>query len=130
MTAIDMEDIEKGRVLRDGERLVVSMTIMDGEQRAAAVTASAILRDAAQVPVRDALGRPAGNRPGYAFAADATGQSRVTAAYQAYERKLANAWRAPAALPGAPDAPRPTGDRLSDARAAYEHRLANAWRRP
>jgi hypothetical protein len=83
------DDRDDDRVVRDGESVRVPMYLMDGVQRA--VSGRVAPRN---LLVTDALGAPAGFRPGYAFAyaADVAGDPRP-AAFARRERVLCDAWR-------------------------------------
>ncbi len=98
----ELEEIRKNGI-RDGDRLRVPVMVADaaGRERPnwmAADGGASLVEDEACY-VTDALGRPAGRRPGYMFAATDVAQQRLDDAYAEAERALSNAWRGNKALP-------------------------------
>ena len=107
---------EDGRILADGERLVVSMMARDSMsdvQRAVA--------DAAQSrPTFDTGGQ--GGRPGHAFDYQQAAAFKQ-AAYEDAKREMADAWRVPAinGAPGHLNAKLECIPDRQDARPVYDH---------
>jgi hypothetical protein len=106
----DDEIFDAHGVMRRNGTYRVPMRLMDAQQRAVAAAS----------PVVDALGHPAGNRPGFLIAADGTPaarQAELNDALRATQRAmLGDAWRASsAAMPGV-------------TRDAYIASLTNSWR--
>jgi hypothetical protein len=127
-TVVTLEDLkrQKRSVLRDGETLSVPLYLMDGVQREVATTPA--------VRLTDALGRPAGHRPGHAIA-PATAQTQLRdAAFEASVERLTNAWKEPVAPVPASPASQRTADapaKAPDAAAAWAGLVArtrDAWR--
>jgi hypothetical protein len=120
------------RVLKDGERITVSMLTMDADDVQRAVASS---------HVTDVNSQPAGHRPGFLFSQWSTAVSDAEAAFDAEGERLRNAWRTPApwvtnAKPAdqrrerQPDPPA-RAQRTNDAEAAYDALRAkerDAWR--
>jgi hypothetical protein len=144
MKRYDDEDdpFDERGVLKDGRRLRVPMSAMDGVQRAIAADLARRVR----LRFADGSSDPVGHRPGFIIAED-NGRAVIDAAYRESVRELQLAWRKPGGdqspIPSA--APMSAADalstdlttlmaRLNDARrSAYEsyvHELTNAWRRP
>jgi hypothetical protein len=106
-----------------------------------------MLQDAAPdaTHLTDALGRPAGSRPGHVFASDAN-EAAAHAAHHAYKARIVDAWRNTttdadveqlggvySGKPLAAASPKPADVTPADpdaALAAYTARLQNAWRTP
>jgi hypothetical protein len=116
------------RVVPDGGSVRVRMEFMDATQRAVA--------SGKAVSVVDALGREAGFRPGYCFAADGSNdkaRGAAEASYLMYRDRLSRAWmrnptdhcseHKPATSLGALRA------QSEAARDAWIKRTENAWKR-
>ena len=100
-------------ILRDGQGMRIPVTVMDAagrelpnwmvddedETRMAADGGASLVEDETCY-VTDAFGRPAGRRPGYAFAATDVAQDALDDAYAEAERALSNAWRSPGPVSG------------------------------
>ena len=113
--AIEYEDDE---VVRDGQRVVVPVFMMDSLQRSVA---------AASAAPPQAFHKPTAVR-----ISDADRAQRASL-YQGYDAKIGERWKSPTpALPAATDAKPAEGPGADQAAtyAAYEHRVSNAWRRP
>lgn len=95
-------------VIRDGEKLCVSVMLMDSMQRAVAGNVA--------VPVM--------HKPGYATLSDAQARDRE-ATYSAYNTRVSQAWKNSGTVIRA-DAQ--TGDARLDAYARYQARVSRAWR--
>jgi hypothetical protein len=97
-------NIEDNEILKDGERLRVPFTFMDS---------------AAKLP-------PVLHRPGYVDSGDATVNAVVATkramAYDAYDKRITNAWRADKSTTIA------TADTREACYAAHDRYKANAWR--
>jgi hypothetical protein len=98
----DGDERRRGRILQDGERVTVRMSMRDADSwrddMAAHFNAlQTIDRDAARsgARFRDAFGRPAGNRPGFVFADTAPANDPRQEIYRAHDEAEANAWRTP-----------------------------------
>jgi len=134
----ELEEIRKNGI-RDGDRLRVPVMVADaaGRERPnwmAADGGASLVEDEACY-VTDALGRPAGRRPGYMFAATDVAQRRVDDAYAARDAWLQNAWRHPggerAGDASANSAGATAGNAQDALDRAYEERdklLTNSWR--
>jgi hypothetical protein len=117
-------------IVPDGYGVRVPIHLQDSVQQAIATS---------NVRLTDALGRPAGQRPGHVFASDSEVQARD--AHAAMVQRTCNAWRTPSTISDgawsgaaiAAASPKPDDQPLPDvdaARAAYIDRLQNAWRNP
>lgn len=106
-------DDEDDEVLRDGERIVIRMSMMDSLQRA-------VVGDAA---FTDAVG----HKPGSLAMTDAE-RERRTSLYRDHDEKLGERWRTPLPTASTTDARHSTGDARLDAYARYQQRVTDAWR--
>lgn len=100
----------RGKILRDGERIVVPVSLMDHTT----------------VALHDGMGRASGSKPGYVFSGGESlspSDTKLQDARDEYAARLTNAWRNPTTSQEAPVA-----DADQDALSAYETRLVNAWR--
>lgn len=122
-TAQLLEDEKKRRgIVADGEKITVSMLMMDGVQRKVSTTRP--------VNLHDALGRPAGQRPGYVFAVPTAQMSLRDRSYEAEGERIRQAWKM--------SGPEISNERAldtshcaKDARSAWEAegaRVRNAWK--
>lgn len=101
-------------ICKDGERIRVPMTLLDGAQREMAERMKAAMRDDALVV--DALGRPAGHAPGFLYPASGTDAARRV------ELNHAEAVTRRAMMD--------CNDSSGITRAEYIAQVSNAWRQP
>jgi hypothetical protein len=127
---IEDDDNKRQRILRDGERLRVSMVMMDG------------LDDVQRGIARRALRASVGHRPGPGLTVDAAPDAERIKALADYERRICDAWRGRDAIDPNDD---PDNDDDNDngnngdddfandaerARNQLKVNLTNAWRGP
>jgi hypothetical protein len=139
-------------ILRDGQSVRIPVTVMDAagrelpnwvddeddeddeDETLMAADGGASLVEDETCYVTDAFGRPAGRRPGYAFAATDVAQDAIDDAYAAHDVWLRDAWRSPgsgarvAPALGARVAAGSAQDALERAYDEHDKLLTNAWR--
>lgn len=111
-----VDDDEDDKIVKDGQRLVVSMSLMDGMQRVVATH-----------PI--VSGEPL-HRPGAVSISD-TDRAQRAAVYNGYNKTLADRWKnPPPVLPGVTDAkPAPTAARDHAAMYdRYDAKVSERWR--
>jgi hypothetical protein len=106
---------DDSEVVRDGERIVIRMSMMDSLQHAVA----------GGIAVADAVG----HRPGSLPMTNAE-RERRTALYQDHDKRLSERWMTLQPTADTPDAGHSTGDARLDAYARYQQRVTDAWRHP
>jgi hypothetical protein len=128
------DDDDDDRILRDGERMRVPLTLMDGMQRDVA-------QHFQRARVRDAAARRFGlsdglalSRPGFRYVVDDAALDAVEQAYADIAARDVNAWKNPA---GGQDTTREfiaqrdalsTMDEREAAYQEYDDHMTNAWR--
>lgn len=117
-----MAEVDDTYILADGEVMMVPLNFMDAMGRPV---------------IHNALGRPAGQRPGFLLSDSATDEAVRATVYQMYddavrERWRSDRWQGPPSKP-APSEPQPTFDSSEAARAhayrEYDRAIQERWQR-
>lgn len=127
----DEDDDDDRRIVPDGGRVRVPVTLMDGDQRERAAFVDAVIHRELDQPDLSM------HRPGFRYA-DADSAAVADAAWHERNRRLSDAWKQPPAKVEQPKDDRlPDDHPLADARAAADaawhernERVSNAWRGP